>query len=197
MHKGWGRCRVSKSGSSLSQQNQGTFSLWHCSPRSEDTEEGVCYLSCTGAGVLAVQHEGDPASLHLPFEEMLLGNPNHLRQLPEEGEGLQTYQLTLLIPRGTSGLAAGSQAKPQPSSRDHSNALVSTELSGTVHHDSPSFLRVHVALKRPGMTLAREPTPRACIRVRMHAPCCLLSSSLHRRAESVCELQGVTGFSSS
>lgn len=51
--------------------------------------------------------------LHLPFEEMLLGNPNHLHQL-QEGEGLQTHQLALLIPRGTSGLVVGSQAKPQP-----------------------------------------------------------------------------------
>lgn len=138
----------------------------------------MCYLSYTGAGVLAVQHEGDPASLHLPFEEMLLGNPNHLRQLPEEGEGLQTHHLALLKPRGTSGLRARSQEGTQPSSRGPSNALVSTELSGTIYQDSPSFLGAHVALKRLGMTLAWGSTPRACMRVRMEYGCTVLPAQL-------------------
>lgn len=110
------------------------------------------YLGYARAGVLAVQQEGDPASLHLPFEEMLLGNSSHLCKLPEEDESLQTQQLTLLIPRDTSGLASGSPSKSQPFSKDHSNALVSTKLSGFFHQDSLSFLRKR--LKRLGMTLA-------------------------------------------
>lgn len=48
---------------------------------------GVSDLGGIGAGVLAMQHEGHPGFLHFLLEEMLLGNPDHLCQLPEEDEG--------------------------------------------------------------------------------------------------------------
>lgn len=64
-------------------------------------EEGVSYLGRIRAGVLAVQHERDPGFFHFLLEEVLLGNPDHLRQLPKQDEGFETQQLALLWPRCT------------------------------------------------------------------------------------------------
>ena len=64
--------------------------------------EGVSHLGCIRAGVLAVQQERDPGFFHFLLEEVLLGNPDHLRQPPEQDEGFQTQQLALLRPRCTS-----------------------------------------------------------------------------------------------
>lgn len=92
------------------------MALW---PQIIGRREGSCYLGHAGARVLAVQQEGDPASLHLPFEEMLLGNPNHLCKLPKESEGLQPQRLILLIARGTSRLSSGNPAKPKTPAFPH------------------------------------------------------------------------------
>lgn len=68
---------------------ENTFLLGTAGPRLWNAEPRVPYLGCVGAGVLAVQHERDPGSLHLPLEEVLLGNPDHLGQLAEQEEGFQ------------------------------------------------------------------------------------------------------------
>lgn len=50
-------------------------------------EEGASHLGCLGAGVLAVQHEGNPGFFHFLLEEVFLGDPDQLCQLPKQDEG--------------------------------------------------------------------------------------------------------------
>ena len=100
----------------LSQWTQKTFSLLgRAAPTLGPKARGAPHLGCVGAGVLAVQQEGDPGSPHFLLEQVLLGDPDHLGQRAEEVEGLQAQQLALLngdTPGGSETQGATAQQNP-------------------------------------------------------------------------------------